>query len=731
MFTSSNRSARQADQVSDSTRRRWRFGWIVALVLFLEMGTSESGWYFSPSATQTIAAQETEPTVEQSEQASNEKEDAKDPAVDSDATEGRRVVKIIPDLKVLVDSPATTIDLADKFKDLNIGNNDEIEFAVEHNTKPKYAEASIELGGKLMISYAKIGKTEITVRATNKSTGEFVDSRFRVTVWEPNYFTLVQILVGGLAVFLLGMKYMSEGLQAVAGNGLRRMISAVTNNRFKAAMVGTAVTCVVQSSSITTVMVVGFVNSGFMTLSQAIGVVMGANIGTTITGWLLVLKIGKYGLPILGLAGFVYLFTRRERLRYLAMAIMGVGFVFFGLQLMKNGFSSVKDLPAFEEWFHQFQADSYFGVLKCAMVGCLLTVIVQSSSATLGITITLASIGVIPFETAAALVLGENIGTTITAYLASLGSTTNAKRAAYFHVMFNMVGVAWITAVFPYYLPCVEYFVTLFPGDDNLTAKIAATHTGFNVINTLLFLPFAGVFNRLLLRIVPDRHDKEKPHLTSLDIRMLETPVIGIEQSRIEMLRMAEGDVKMIDWLAEITSQDEPDDKLVKKTFHREEVLDTIQDEVVAFMTDLLATDVTHSVVDEARRQLRITDELESVSDYISAILKSHLKLYNANLTFTEDEKREIAELHMMCRGYLQLVVTGLAERRTEIITKAKSEGSAITARVKELRNMHLQRLSEQKVDPQLNVAFMAQLNAYRRIRDHILNIAEAAAGEK
>jgi len=204
---------------------------------------------------------------------------------------------------------------------------------------------------------------------------------------------------------------------------------------------------------VTTVMVVGFVNSGIMTLMQAIGVVFGANIGTTITGWILVLHIGKYGLPMLGIAAFFFLFSKHERLRYIGMAVMGIGMVFFGLELMKNGFKPIRGLPEFSTWFHAFDATTIFGIIKCALVGCLLTMVVQSSSATLGITIGLASTGVIEFQTAAALVMGENIGTTITAMLASLGTTTAAKRAALAHVMFNVIGTSWFIAMFTFVIP--------------------------------------------------------------------------------------------------------------------------------------------------------------------------------------------------------------------------------------------------------------------------------------
>ena len=349
--------------------------------------------------------------------------------------------------------------------------------------------------------------------------------------------TLLGTLLGGLGLFLLGMKNMSEGMQAVAGQGLRRIIAMVTNNRFLAVASGALATCIVQSSSITTVMTVGFVNSGLMTLKQAVGVIMGSNIGTTITGWILVLNIGKYGLPIVGLASFVYLFSRSERWRYWGLAVMGVGLVFFGLETMKEACGIIKSSPAFVEWFKQFQADSYLGVIKCALIGCILTALVQSSSATLGITISLATQGLIDYPTAAALVLGENIGTTITALFASLGATTVARRAAYFHSIFNVLGVAWITTIFPIYSQLVKSLVGIDSvegaiSDVQMMTAIATTHSLFNITNTALFLPLLPVMVKLLEWIVPGKDFKEKPKLTDLDIRYLDTPALAIEQSR-------------------------------------------------------------------------------------------------------------------------------------------------------------------------------------------------------
>lgn len=548
-------------------------------------------------------------------------------------------------------------------------------------------------------------------------------------------------IVGGLGIFLLGMKHMSDGMQAVAGARLRKLIAAVTNNRILATGVGTLVTCIIQSSSITTVMVVGLVNSGVMTLRQAIGVIMGANIGTTITGWILVLQVDKYGLPTLGAAAMLYLFLKGDRLRYWALFVMGLGMVFFGLELMKDACAVIKEAPAFEAWFQRFHADTYLGVVGCALVGCILTTLVQSSSATLGITISLASQGIISFQTAAALVLGENIGTTITALLASLGTTTNARRAAYFHVIFNVVGVFWITLVFPWYIDLIEQ---LFmgrppaPGTGNaaepfahVTPAIAATHTVFNVTNTLLFLPLVSVFARLLVRIAPSKAFKEKPHLTDIDVRMLESPLMAIEQSRVELLKMGDGCAKMLDWLKTLLQQDVPDRVLADRLHHREKVLDAVQDEVTHFVTDLLSGNVPHAVAEEARQQMRLADEYESVSDYIDSILKFDEKLRKDGLRFTEKHRADLFGLHDEVALYLQEVNQGYRDQNPNILAKLDNAGKRIRRAVKDLREAHLIDLSTVTIPPQVSVAFMSSLNSYARVRDHAQNIAETIAGEK
>jgi phosphate:Na+ symporter len=336
-----------------------------------------------------------------------------------------------------------------------------------------------------------------------------------------NSLTMFTEVFGGLFIFLLGMKNMSEGMQAVAGSRLRKMIAVVTDNRLKACATGAVVTSAIQSSSVTSVMVIGMVNAGLMTLTQAIGVVLGADIGTTITVWIVSLNVTDYGLLILGIAGFVFLFAKKERVRYTAMAFMGLGMIFFGLYLMKHGLEPLREHPGVLAWFSRFCPDTFGGRVKCVLVGAIVTAIVQSSSATVAITITLARNGFIGFDTAVALVLGENIGTTITAFLASLGATTNAKRVAYGHIISKVIGVSVMLCIFPFYIWILEQ---LLKPDLDIAKKIACSHTIFNFMLVLSFLPLVTVFVKFLQWIAPDKPEKEEPRLTVLDVRLLDTP---------------------------------------------------------------------------------------------------------------------------------------------------------------------------------------------------------------
>ncbi len=552
-------------------------------------------------------------------------------------------------------------------------------------------------------------------------------------------------VLGGLGIFLVGMNFMRDGMQMIAGSKFRKMIHVMTSNRIMGVGVGTLMTCIVQSSSITTVMVVGLVNSELMTLTQAIGVIMGANIGTTITGWILAIKIGKYGMPILGISALVFLLSKKEKLKYIALAFLGIGMIFVGLEMMKNGFKPIRSLPEFEAWFKVFNADSYFGVLSCALVGCILTVIVQSSSATLGITIGLASTGVIPFETAAALVLGENIGTTITAFLASLGTGANAKKSAYFHIIFNLLGVLWITAVFRFYMPIISWISeSIYGGSPNfmkmvdgeqfypyITAAIATVHTGFNVINTLIFLPFTGKFANLLDKFGSKEEKENDNYYTHLDFTIHDSPYVALEQSKHEITRMDEKVKQMMDNLNDCVNNPETSEKQEKELFERENILDHVQKEITTFITDILGEKVPHDVAYEGQVQLRMADEYESISDEITGILKLHLRLKEQNVILSPEQLEELNGLHHDVSAYYNFIHQKVESDASEFMDQAHKTSRDITEKIRNLRTKHWGRLQEVKVDPLITTTYMDVANSYRRIKDHLLNIAEAICGEK
>jgi phosphate:Na+ symporter len=551
-------------------------------------------------------------------------------------------------------------------------------------------------------------------------------------------------IVGGLGLFLLGMKNMSEGMQAVAGDKLRKLIGVVTNNRLVACGVGIIVTILIQSSSATTVILVSMVNAGIMTLTQAIGVIYGANIGTTITAWILAINLTDYGLPLLGASIILSFFTSHNRFRYYTTVGMGVGMIFFGLALMTNGLAPIKQMPAFEAWFARFTANSYMGAIRCCLTGALVTAIVQSSAATIGITMGLAYNGIIDFHSAAALVLGENIGTTITAVLASIPANRNAKRAAFAHSLFNIIGVIWVMSIFGIFIKIIEWFVggnmttpaiidgrTVYP---HVMRGIAATHTTFNVANVIIFMPLAGLLAKLLYKIVPDKAVPEEPRLTALNIRLVDIPALGIEQSRKEILRMGEEIIQMMNKLKEIIllpSSQKEKPKKADYIFEKENELDVMQKEIVEFISAIMSGNIPHEAAEESRRQLRMADEFESISDYITNILKLNLKLRQSGQKMSPEGLAAIIDLHDNVAEYLQLINEATKNDDANVLTPAEGRGKSITELMKRYRSEHLARVSTGAVPPLKSLIYTDMLNSYRRIKDHGLNIAEVLAGEK
>ncbi len=544
------------------------------------------------------------------------------------------------------------------------------------------------------------------------------------------YFEMLSGIIGGLCIFLLGMRYMSDGMQAVAGNRLRRMIAAVTDNRISACVTGTVVTCLIQSSSVTAVMAISMVNVGLMTLRQSIGVLLGADIGTTITAWIVALHVTKHGLIILGISGFFFLFSRNERIKFTSMLFLGIGMIFFGLTVMKHGMNPLRESDAFIQWFSRFNPVTYFGLLRCVLVGSVTTAILQSSSATIAITILLAHSGVIDFRTAVALVLGQNIGTTITAYLAALGASTPAKRTAYAHILIKVLGVA---AIFPFFYLYIDFLDLIMPPTlaRDIGKQIALSHTLFNVIIVIVFLPMTGLLCKMLLRLFPSQARKEVPHLTYLDGGLAETPSIALQESGNAILKMRDGVGKMMMWLADELETPHHDPQIRKKLLHREEILDVMQKEIVEFISRIMQKNLPLEVIAEGRRQLRIADEYESIGDYLMGLVKLNDRLVAQNSDFAQHDILNIKTLHARVAQFLCMIGEAFASGDTDIMTRANSGGAQITQMAKRYRDEHLGRIEKAGTSPQLTLIVIDMLQSYRKIRGHAMNIAEAVAGIK
>jgi phosphate:Na+ symporter len=542
-----------------------------------------------------------------------------------------------------------------------------------------------------------------------------------------NYMQMFSLLIGGLALFLLGMKYMSEGMQGVAGSKLRKMVASVTDNRLKAVLTGTGVTCIIQSSSVTSVMVISMVNAGLMTLQQAIGVILGADIGTTLTAWIVALNIVKYGLPMMGLAVFFFLFAKSERVRYTGMLIMGLGMVFFGLELMKDGLVPIKNSPSIVNWFAAFEPTTTWGVIKCVLVGSIVTAAVQSSSATIGITITLARTGIIDLDTAAALVLGQNIGTTMTAALASLGATRAGLRTAYAHILSKTVGVLVIIPFFFPYLKLVKFFSNGFP----VETQIALAHTLFNIILVLMFLPFVNLLAKVLTRLVPDSDKDEKRHLCYFDNHLIQTPVLALQQSANEILRMRDTCTEMLEDLKASWMTPERDEKSEQAIFKAEDNLDVMQTEIVTFISNILMTELPQEQMETARSQLRLADEYESVSDYLASLQKLLIRLKQQNIVLHDIGKQNILNMHDQVASYLKAIGEAVEANDEYILQNVRTTSDQILGLFKEYRKQSMDRLAAGKTSPVACVNVMDALLAYRKIKDHGFNIAEAISGVK
>ncbi len=550
--------------------------------------------------------------------------------------------------------------------------------------------------------------------------------------------------LGGLGLFLFGMKIMSEGLQKVAGKKMRQILAMVSNNRFVGCGVGAIVTSVIQSSSAATVMLVSFVDAGLMTLTQAIGVILGANVGTTITAQLIAFNITEYALPAIAAGVILKFFLGRRKWIYVGDVLLGFGLVFFGLATMKAGFAPLKDSPAFISFFTRFNADNLSGIFLCVLAGSILTMILQSSSATVGITMALAIEGLLGFEASVALILGENIGTTITAQLASMGTNVNARRTANAHTLFNVIGVLLIILFFPLFLQVVEWLTSSFLGigppdlvvggeKPNIARYIANSHTMFNLVSAVFFLLILPYLVKAAIWLTPHKKEEEEldelRHIKYLDTKFIDMPSAAIGQARAEIVRMGEAVQVMYDDVIKSFTERKP--KELSKWRKREDDLDNLLREITQFLVHVVQKRISPEESKEITSLMRMANNLERIGDAIENIAQLSEELIEENLYFSEGAVRDHGLISTEVRRFLDVVVEGIRTEDKEIMELAQKLEDNIDRMREEMKSNHIMRLQSAAcaVDPGL--LFVDTLTAFEKIGDFCYNISQAVAGIK
>ncbi len=550
-------------------------------------------------------------------------------------------------------------------------------------------------------------------------------------------------LVGGLGLFLFGMKIMSEGLQKVAGDRMRKILAALTSNRIVGTLVGLAVTAIIQSSSATTVMVVGFVNAGLMSLVQSIGVILGANIGTTVTAQLIAFKITKYALPAIGIGAAFKLFGRNQKWVYVGEIILGFGILFYGLSTMKSAFDPVKGSEEFRQIFLLVGDHHLLGVA----IGALLTVIVQSSSATIGITLALASSGLLSFDASIALILGENIGTTITANLAAIGTNLAARRTAFAHFLFNFLGVAYMLILFPFFKTFID---SITPGDPDMVIQtaqqvqaygaalgdkpfiarhIANTHTLFNIVNVLVFLPLVGVLAKLATLIIRGREEEMEFHLKYIDNRVLNTPPIALGQARSETKRMAQIAMEMVDETL-LYLKDE-DEKRIPGLEKKEEMVDMLQKEITDFLVALSQKSIAQETSKNIASMMHMVNDLERVGDHCENLWRLGQRKKSQKISYSNIGMAEIEEIGEKVREFLAFVTSAMERTDKTILEKARHLEDTVDLLEEASRNNHIARLNTGECAVLPGLVFIDMLHNFEKIGDHTYNVAQAVVGEK
>ena len=563
-------------------------------------------------------------------------------------------------------------------------------------------------------------------------------------------------LLGGLAIFLFGMKIMSDGLQKVSGEKLRQLLGIATTNRFAATACGTLVTSIIQSSSATTVMVVGFASAGLLNLYQSLGVIFGANIGTTMTAWIVSLfgfkmQISLFALPVIAIGFFAQFIPRFIVIRRIGETMVGFGLLFLGLDIMKNAIpADFAQNPHVVEWISRFQPNNLLNLLILIFSGTILTVILQSSSAVMAMTLTCAAAGIIDFPTSCALVLGENIGTTITANLAAIGASKTARRAALGHFLFNIIGVFWVVCIFNHFVHFVDWLV---PGSpytketDVLTAvlpyHISAFHTVFNVLNTMLMLPLLNQLAKLTYLIIPKskREDRKEHELIYLSTRFTQTPELALIAVRKEVERMMSFVTKMTDKLIHAVKVDD------EKMFHRliedvkeaEKTTDVLEHKINLYLTALSHGNLSRHAVAQAFSLFDVLNSIERMGDCGEKIARI-LEKFHTQQPFAQADVNDlevIAKLTKEITKRTRRILVDFQQPTRQWHTQAeetfaqaiKDEEELNALRKRFLRDRRERINAGQEASPDSITAYADILNNFERIGDYAMRVNENILG--
>jgi len=549
-------------------------------------------------------------------------------------------------------------------------------------------------------------------------------------------------LVGGLAVFILGMKLMSAGLQRMADRRLKAILNSMTRNRVFAVGIGALITAMIQSSSATTVMVVGFINAGLINLAQATGVVFGANIGTTITAQIIAFKLNALAYPAIALGLILSSVGRKQGVRAFGESVLGFGLLFLGMTTMSDILKPLRYSPEFVSWFQLFDCTPVHGVVPwwpafmCILVGTGATVIVQSSSATVGLVMALAGQGLISFYAAVPLVLGDNIGTTITAQFAALGANRNAKRAAIAHTMFNMVGALYMYLLL--FLPLwggqpvfLGFINAITPGEvfaaipENLPRHIANAHTAFNVFNCLLFIPFIGAMVRLCERIIPLASTDEEQVLLYLEPHLVRTPALALNLAVKEVAYMLRRAQKSIEEGCEYFHGGPRE--LEEKIRKREKVIDRLQNKITAYLVDLSRETLSPAEAALIPKLIHAVNDAERIGDHSEDLVElAHLKQEH-DVTFSPTAEEDLHKLEQLVSEQFEAARRALVDGDLEESKRVKRNEKQITEVMARISDDHIGRLESGACTIQNGVVFLDYIAHLERTGDHLVNIAKRA----